>query len=128
MLTGKETKISDQYHQLKAGGDVAAILGLCKCVVEADDVARAAGEAEVIDHAFVKQHTTGFDDFIQSCRTTSWAEIEQGIWIDRGRAARGGRRVYRRRKGDRRLWHGPYPAYARCAQHRDAREPAAVAR
>ncbi len=77
MLTGKETKISDQYHQLKAGGDVAAILGLCKCVVEADDAAKAAGKAKVIDHAFVKQHTTGFDEFIQSCRTTSWAEIEQ---------------------------------------------------
>ena len=77
MLTGKETKISDQYHQLKAGGDIAAILGLCKCVVEADDEAKAAGKAEVIDHGFVKQHTAGFDDFIQSCRATSWGEIEQ---------------------------------------------------
>jgi len=77
MLTGKETKISDQYHQLKAGGDIAAILGLCKCVVEADDAAKAAGKAEIIDHAFVKQHTTGFDEFIQSCRDVSWAEIEQ---------------------------------------------------
>ena len=76
MLTGKQTKISDQYHQLKAGGDIAAILGLCKCVVEADDKAKAAGKAEVIDHAFVMQHTTGFDAFIHSCRETSWAEIE----------------------------------------------------
>ena len=77
MLTGKETKISDQYHQLKAGGDPAAILGLCKCVVEADDAAQAAGRPEIIDHTFVKQHTVGFDAFIQSCRTTSWAEIER---------------------------------------------------
>jgi molybdopterin-dependent oxidoreductase alpha subunit len=77
MLTGKETKISDQYHQLKAGGDVAAILGLCKCVVEADDAAKAAGGAEVIDHLFVEQHTTGFDDFIQCCRDTPWTEIER---------------------------------------------------
>jgi molybdopterin-dependent oxidoreductase alpha subunit len=77
MLTGKETRISDQYHQLKAGGDVAAILGLCKCVVQADDEARAAGKAEVIDHDFVKQHTTGFDGFIQSCRDTAWTDIEQ---------------------------------------------------
>ncbi|RZL29532.1 MAG: formate dehydrogenase, partial [Sphingomonas sp.] len=77
MLTGKETKISDQYHQLKAGGDVAAILGLCKCVIEADDAAKAAGKAEIIDHAFVEQHTTGFDAFIQSCRDVTWAEIEK---------------------------------------------------
>lgn len=77
MLTGKATTISDQYHQLKAGGDVAAILGLCKCVVEADDAARSTGGTEVIDHAFVEQHTTGFDDFVGSCRATDWAEIEQ---------------------------------------------------
>ncbi len=77
MLTGKETIISDQYHQLKAGGDVAAIFGLCKYVVEADDQAHANGAAEVIDHAFIAQHTTGFDEFIQSCRNTGWAEIEQ---------------------------------------------------
>ncbi len=77
MLTGKSTTISDQYHQLKAGGDVAAILGICKCVVEADDEARAAGNAEVIDHAFVAQHTTGFDTFIDDCRAVSWTDIEQ---------------------------------------------------
>lgn len=81
MLTGKETTISDQYHQVRAGGDVAAILGLCKCVVEADDAAKAAGGAEVIDRAFVRQHTSGFDEFIQSCRDATWAEImrESGL-------------------------------------------------
>ena len=77
MATGKATKISDQYHQLKAGGDVAAILGICKVVVEADDAAKAAGKAEVIDHAFVKQHTTGFDDFVSYCKDATWAEIER---------------------------------------------------
>ena len=77
MLTGKATAISDQYHQLKAGGDVAAILGLCKCVVEADDQAKAAGKMAVIDHAFVQQHTTGFDVFIEDCRSVTWADIEQ---------------------------------------------------
>lgn len=77
MLTGKATTISDQYHQLKAGGDIAALLGMCKCVVEADDAARAAGKPAVIDHVFVAEHTTGFDDFIASCRAAVWAEIER---------------------------------------------------
>ena len=76
MLTGKETIISDQYHQLKAGGDVAVLQGLCKVVIEADDAAKAAGEAEVIDHKFIAQHTTGFDEFTASCRATAWSEIE----------------------------------------------------
>ena len=76
MMTGKETIISDQYHQLKAGGDVAAILGLCKVVVEADDAAQAEGRREVIDHDFIKQHTTGFDEFIACCRDAQWSDIE----------------------------------------------------
>jgi molybdopterin-dependent oxidoreductase alpha subunit len=76
MLTGKETVISDQYHQVKAGGDVAAILGICKCVVDADDNAIANGTKSVIDHDFIRQHTVGFEDFIQCCRATSWPEIE----------------------------------------------------
>jgi molybdopterin-dependent oxidoreductase alpha subunit len=76
MLTGKETKISDQYHQLKAGGDVAAILGMCKCVVETDDEARMAGRAAVIDHDFIAQHTIGIEAFIERCRNAPWSEIE----------------------------------------------------
>ena len=77
MLTGKETKISDQYHQLRAGGDIAVLLGMCKCVVEADDAASAAGLPEVIDHGFVQQHTIGFDAFIASCRDADWADLER---------------------------------------------------
>ena len=77
MMTGKETIISDQYHQVKSGGDVAALLGLCKVVVEADDKAQKAGAREVIDHEFIAQHTTGFDDFIACCRDARWADIEQ---------------------------------------------------
>ncbi len=77
MLTGKETQISDQYHQLKSGGDVAAILGLCKVVIEADDAARASGSARVLDVEFIEQHTTGFEAFIESVRGTDWPEIER---------------------------------------------------
>lgn len=77
MLTGKETKISDQYHQLRAGGDIAVLLGMCKCVIEADDCASGAGLPEVIDHGFVKQHTIGFGAFIVSCRGADWADIER---------------------------------------------------
>ncbi len=77
MMTGKETIISDQYHQVKSGGDVAAILGLCKVVVEADDKAQQTGARAIIDHDFIAQHTTGFDDFIACCRDAQWTDIEQ---------------------------------------------------
>ncbi len=77
MLTGHETQISDQYHQVKAGGDIAAILGICKHVVEADDLGIAAGRDRVLDVAFIAEHTSGFDAFIDMVRSTSWTDIER---------------------------------------------------
>ncbi|ETX13735.1 CbbBc protein [Roseivivax halodurans JCM 10272] len=71
MVTGDETKISDQYHQLKSGTDIAAILGVSKAVIEADDEAGGT----VIDWAFVEEHTTKFDDFVSFARETTWEAI-----------------------------------------------------
>ncbi|MFC7554451.1 FdhF/YdeP family oxidoreductase [Pseudoroseomonas wenyumeiae] len=78
MLTGKETRISSQYHQVKAGGDIAAIMGLCKALIEADD----AGEP-LLDHDFIAQHTQGFEDFARAARKTDWADIEQESGLTR---------------------------------------------
>ncbi|XUY30154.1 FdhF/YdeP family oxidoreductase (plasmid) [Agrobacterium sp. rho-8.1] len=77
MLTGHETQISDEYLQVKAGGDIAAMMGLCKVVVEADDLGVANGAPRIIDIDFVTQHTTGFDEFIDSVRNVSWSDIER---------------------------------------------------
>ncbi|ESQ79376.1 FdhF/YdeP family oxidoreductase [Asticcacaulis sp. YBE204] len=77
MATGHETVISDLYLQVKSGGDIAAMLGLCKAIVEADDAAQKAGKARVIDIAFIEQHTSGFDAFISKVRDTPWVRIEQ---------------------------------------------------
>ena len=93
MMTGKETVISDQYHQVKSGGDVAALLGLCKVVVEADDKAQQAGAREVIDHDFIAQHTTGFVEFIACCRDAKWADIEQASGLNEA-AVRDAAQVY----------------------------------
>ncbi len=93
MMTGKETIISDHYLQLKSGGDVAAILGLCKCVIEADDAAVATGTARVLDVDFIAQHTTGFDDFLSSVRETPWSDIESCSGLTEA-ALRDAARVY----------------------------------
>jgi len=83
MVTLKETRIASQYHQLRAGGDVAAIAGICKALIEADDTAMAAGRAPLIDHAFIQQHTHGFDSFAAWCRGQDWAEIERWAGLPR---------------------------------------------
>ena len=40
MLSGKSTPISSQYHQVKIGGDKAALMGLCKAVLALDAAAK----------------------------------------------------------------------------------------
>ncbi|MCD2518724.1 FdhF/YdeP family oxidoreductase [Massilia sp. G4R7] len=77
MLTGHETPISTQYHQVRPGGDSAAIMGLCKAVFDRDDAAQAAGEQRVLDVAFIQEHTQGFAEFEQSVRDCGWEAIER---------------------------------------------------
>ena len=77
MLTGRETPISTQYHQVRPGGDTAAIMGLCKAVFDLDDAAQAAGVQRVLDVAFIQEHTQGFSKFEQSVRACGWDEIER---------------------------------------------------
>ena len=83
MLTGKETCISTQYHQLKVGGDTAAITGLCKAVLAADDAALVGGAARVLDVQFIAEHTHGFDAFADSLRRASWTDIERESGLSR---------------------------------------------
>jgi molybdopterin-dependent oxidoreductase alpha subunit len=77
MLTPAETQISTQYHQVKTGGDTAAILGICKAVIDADDQAVRDGRPRVLDVSFIDGHTKGFEEFSRYARETSWADIEQ---------------------------------------------------
>ncbi len=81
MLGGAGTPISSQYHQLKTGGDKAAIYGVVKALLRLDGEDRSGG---VLDRAFIAQHTHGFDDFIASVRATGWAEIERRSGLTRG--------------------------------------------
>ncbi|UZK64806.1 FdhF/YdeP family oxidoreductase [Sphingomonas sp. M1-B02] len=73
MLSGKGTKISSHYLQVRAGGDIAAIMGLCKFVFAED--ARRGGT--LIDRAFIAEHCTGFEEFQVKSDATSWERIEQ---------------------------------------------------
>lgn len=77
MATGGETQISTQYHQVKAGGDIAAMMGVAKFLVEWDDAALTVGDPPVLDHDFLIQHTKEFADFAQAARIAEWADIER---------------------------------------------------
>lgn len=87
MLSGKGTKISSQYLQVRAGGDIAAIMGLCKFVL-AEDAARGG---TVLDHGFLAEHCTGFDSFRARAEATSWDRIEQESGLTRAAIEAAGR-------------------------------------
>jgi molybdopterin-dependent oxidoreductase alpha subunit len=83
MLTGKETEISCQYHQVKAGGDIAVLLGMAKHVLAEEDRKWAAEKIHVLDVDFIAQHTDGFDAFAEKVRATAWDVIERESGLTR---------------------------------------------
>jgi molybdopterin-dependent oxidoreductase alpha subunit len=83
MLLGHETAVSTSYHQLRIGGDIAAMMGICKALMELDQDANHAGEAAVLDHDFIKQHTHGFAEFAAQVQSLEWGEIESASGLNR---------------------------------------------
>lgn len=83
MLTPNETKISTLYHQVRAGGDIAVIAGICKALFDLDDKAQEKGRPSVFDTAFIEEHTAGLADFEAYIRQQSWADIEREGGVSR---------------------------------------------
>lgn len=44
----------------------------------------SADKKHVLDHDFIKQHTTGFEEFAATSRTHQWAELERVSGLTRG--------------------------------------------
>ncbi len=106
MLTPKETELAETIHQVRNGGDIALLTGVCKWLIEADDALAAQGQAgvtdrdallaatqtdaafamkaaaastkarRILDHDFIAQHTHGFEAFADYCRAADWDELE----------------------------------------------------
>jgi molybdopterin-dependent oxidoreductase alpha subunit len=83
MVTNRPTRISTQYLQVKTGGDMAAILAMCKWLIEADDEARAQGAEPVLDHPFIDTYTADFEAFAEFCRDASWNDLVRESGLER---------------------------------------------
>jgi molybdopterin-dependent oxidoreductase alpha subunit len=93
MLTSSETRISSQYHQVKTGGDIAAIFGICKHVLAADDQAKRNRGRRILHADFIASHTHGFEAFEAKVRATPWKAIEAESGLSR-EAIEGAAEVY----------------------------------
>jgi molybdopterin-dependent oxidoreductase alpha subunit len=83
MLTNRPTQIATEYYQVRAGADIAAMMGIAKAVLALDDEARRTGAERVLDESFLAEHTHGFEAFEARVRETSWAEIEETSGLPR---------------------------------------------
>ena len=84
MATLGSTPISTHYFQLRGGGDLAAVKGMMKRLIERED----AGES-LLDREFIAAHTQGFDEMLGDLRQQSWDEIleESGLTLEQVHSA-----------------------------------------
>src|SRR5216684_1811093 len=75
MVTLSSTRIASEYCQVSVGGDVAALKGIMKLLLEAHDMALQTNGEPILDVAFIEQHTHGFSAFAEDLRRTSWDDI-----------------------------------------------------
>jgi len=84
MVSPGATCISTQFVQLRIGGDTAAVMGLAKWIIEADD----AAQGRVVDIDFINEHTAGFEEFATAVRAADWFEIERVSGVPRAELER----------------------------------------
>jgi molybdopterin-dependent oxidoreductase alpha subunit len=78
LVSGRGTSLADGYYQVRIGGDLAALTGMIKAVLDAD----AAGQG-VIDHDFIATHTSGFDALAASVGEQPWEQIVASSGLSR---------------------------------------------
>jgi molybdopterin-dependent oxidoreductase alpha subunit len=77
MATLGSTNIASVYHQVRVGGDGAALTGIMKALLAMENTGAGTGAGTgVIDHAFIREHTLGFDELSKSVEAVPWPEIE----------------------------------------------------
>ncbi|CAI2789965.1 Formate dehydrogenase H [Serratia grimesii] len=75
MLTPKSSPISSAYFQPNLGGDMAAVRGMVKALLEGHRQRLAAGEPGLFDLAFIEQHSVGVERYLAQVDATSWDQI-----------------------------------------------------
>ena len=66
-------ELADDYCQIRLNGDLAFFQGLNKLLIEAD----------ALDHAFIEQYTSGFEQFRSALETIEWHDVERASGLTR---------------------------------------------
>ena len=74
VVTLSSTRIASAYHQVRVGGDLAALKRIMKAVFTLDAESLIGEEPGVLDRAFISEHTTGIDSLKADIEATTWDE------------------------------------------------------
>lgn len=75
MLTPKSSPISSAYFQPTLGGDMAAVRGMVKALLETHRQRIAANKPGLFDQPFIDRHCVGIEDYLAQVDATSWQQI-----------------------------------------------------
>jgi molybdopterin-dependent oxidoreductase alpha subunit len=89
VLVGNGTQLADLFVPVRIAGDLALLKGIAKEMLEEE--ARRPGT--VVDHAFVRDHTHGYDALVEDLRAESWDVIVRESAVSRDEIQRIARMV-----------------------------------
>ncbi|MFB6325294.1 FdhF/YdeP family oxidoreductase [Pantoea deleyi] len=75
VVTSKAGNISSSYYQPNLGGDMAAVRGMVKSLLETHRARLAAGEPGLFDQTFINAKTHGIEAYLDAVDNTSWMQI-----------------------------------------------------
>ncbi|WP_432042395.1 FdhF/YdeP family oxidoreductase [Streptomyces cadmiisoli] len=70
-VIGHGVQIADRFLHIRPGGDLALFQGLNRLLLEAEDVRPGT----VLDHEFIAEHTSGFEEFAEHTRAVEWEDV-----------------------------------------------------
>ncbi len=76
-LVGPGVALGDLHLKVRIGGDVAALAGIMKALVERDDASPGAA----LDHDFLQRHARGHEELAAHLRALSWGSIALGSGV-----------------------------------------------
>jgi len=78
-IVSSGSELASLHVQVRINGDVAALKGIMKALLERE----CAAPGTVLDHDFVRGHTSGFDAFREALEAVTWDEISRDSGVAR---------------------------------------------
>lgn len=72
-VVGRGTLLSDLFLQVRLGGDLAFFQAVNRMLIDAD----------AVDHAFVDEYTTGYDDAVAAWQALDWDDVATATGLPR---------------------------------------------